>query len=194
MTTNNSTLLARVHYADKKGIEILTKSLANLIQFRDTVFVCIGSDRSTGDALGPLVGSKIASLASPNIHIYGTLDSPVHALNLPDIVAQIENDHDGSLIIAIDACLGRAESVGAVSLRQGPLCPGTGVNKTLPVIGDYHFIGVVNIGGFLEHLVLQNTRLSLVIRMADFIAESISKAVDMVDSEMTSFTQDISLI
>ena len=33
-----------------------------------------------------------------------------------------------------------------------------------------HIIGIVNVGGFMEYLVLQNTRLSLVMRMADVIS------------------------
>ena len=62
MTTNNSTLLARVHYADKKESS-LTKSLANLINF-GTPFSYALVAIVPQAALGPLVGSKIASLAS----------------------------------------------------------------------------------------------------------------------------------
>ncbi|MGB4008573.1 MAG: DUF1256 domain-containing protein, partial [Bacillota bacterium] len=36
-----------------------------------------------------------------------------------------------------------------------------------------HITGIVNVGGFMEYLVLQNTRLSLVIRMAEAIAGGI---------------------
>jgi hypothetical protein len=41
-------------------------------------------------------------------------------------------------------------------------------------VGDYHLIGVVNVAGYMEHVVLQNTRLSLVIRMADVITEALT--------------------
>ena len=58
-------------------------------------------------------------------------------------------------------------------VAEGPLKPGTGVNKDLPPIGDAHITGIVNVGGFMEYLVLQNTRLSLVIRMAEAIAGGI---------------------
>jgi len=43
----------------------------------------------------------------------------------------------------------------------------------LPPIGDAYVTGVVNVGGFMEYLVLQNTRLSLVIKMADAIARGV---------------------
>jgi len=36
---------------------------------------------------------------------------------------------------------------------------------------------VVNVGGFLEHLVLQSTRLSLVMKMADTIAGGLYRAL-----------------
>jgi len=38
-------------------------------------------------------------------------------------------------------------------------------------------MGVVNVGGFMEYFVLQNTRLSLVMRMADVIAEGLRLAL-----------------
>jgi len=77
-------------------------------------------------------------------------------------------------VLAIDACLGRARNIGYITLKQGPLEPGSGVNKKLPAVGDYHLIGVVNVAGYMEHVVLQNTRLSLVIRMADVITEALT--------------------
>ena len=49
--------------------------------------------------------------------------------------------------------------------------PGAGVNKDLPPVGDIHLTGIVNVGGFMEYFVLQNTRLSIVFHMADVIAE-----------------------
>ena len=58
-------------------------------------------------------------------------------------------------------------------MGRGSLQPGTGVNKKLPSVGEIFFSGVVNIGGYLEYLVLQNTRLSHVMKMADCIVQAI---------------------
>ena len=44
------------------------------------MFLCIGTDRATGDALGPLVGSYLLKNGLENV--YGTVDEPVHAENL----------------------------------------------------------------------------------------------------------------
>lgn len=142
-------------------------------RYCDVVILCIGTDRSTGDCLGPLVGHKLKLIQYKNITTYGTLDDPVHAKNLFEVIQEIEDNHDRPFIIAIDACLGKSERIGAISIGKGPLRPGAGVNKSLPEIGHMHIIGVVNMSGFVEYLILQNTRLNLVMRMAETISSGI---------------------
>jgi len=139
----------------------------------DLIILCIGTDRSTGDSLGPLTGSKLRSFNSYP-HIYGTLDDPIHATNLHDNIQSIQTKFDHPFIIAVDACLGRLENVGCVSLGRGSLKPGAAVKKDLPAVGDAYVTGIVNVSGFMEHLVLQSTRLSLVMKMADTIAHAVS--------------------
>ena len=98
-------------------------------------------------------------------------------MTLNEKLAEIQKAHPNSFIIAVDACLGKSESVGCVSIKKGPLRPGTGVNKKLPQVGDMHIIGVVNVGGFMEYFVLQNTRLNLVMKMAELISEGLEWAL-----------------
>lgn len=140
------------------------------------VVLCIGTDRSTGDALGPLTGSKLRVLTD-KVHVYGTLDEPVHANNLQEVTQHIARLHGEPFILAIDACLGKVDSVGYITLGHGPLKPGAAVNKSLPEIGHAHITGIVNVGGFMEHLVLQSTRLSLVMKMAETIAYGVNLGV-----------------
>ena len=113
------------------------------------------------------------------IDIMGTLNEPVHATNLKEAIAEIERLDRRPLVIAVDACLGRSENVGYINVCRGPLKPGTGVNKVLPEVGDMHITGIVNVGGYMEYLVLQNTRLSLVMRMATSIAKAIQYAAGL---------------
>lgn len=144
---------------------------------QDKVLLCIGTDRSTGDCLGPLVGSKVQAMVQDYLHIYGTLDEPVHASNLREKLDQIYSRFENPYIIAVDACLGSLESVGHINIGDGSLQPGAGVNKDLPAVGDVHITGVVNVGGFLEYLVLQNTRLNVVMKMADLIAGGLCRMI-----------------
>lgn len=149
------------------------------------VVVCIGTDRSTGDALGPLVGTLLARSTAGRgtpATVLGTLDHPVHAGNLQETLVELEKQGAGSTVIAVDACLGRRENVGSISAGRGPLQPGAGVHKALPLVGDLFVTGTVNVGGFMEYFVLQNTRLSIVMRMAEVIAAGLAGAIDAFSS------------
>ncbi|WP_124728579.1 spore protease YyaC [Staphylospora marina] len=159
-----------------------SEQLASLLERHgpcaELICVCIGTDRSTGDSLGPLVGSFLSRHPRPRFRVYGTLDEPVHALNLSSTLETIRERHPDALVIAVDACLGQSRSVGWIQVGPGPVKPGAGVNKQLPEVGDIHITGIVNVSGFMEYFVLQNTRLSLVMNMAEVIASAIIKAVD----------------
>lgn len=173
----------RIYVEDPQAVEKLGRDLLNrmarCITVADPVKVllCIGTDRSTGDCLGPLVGTKVMSCDNNFYKVYGTLDHPVHAGNLKEKLEEIRCKHANPFIIAVDACLGQLENVGFVSLGDGSLQPGAGVNKNLPPVGQIHITGIVNVGGFMEFLVLQNTRLNLVMRLADTIANGLVLAI-----------------
>lgn len=140
---------------------------------KSLVFVCIGTDRSTGDSLGPLIGHKIAGITNKGVYVYGTLENPVHAKNLSIIMERITVDCDKPFVIAIDACLGSMEHIGYVGIGPGPVKPGAGVHKELPPVGDMFVTGIVNFGGYMDFLILQNTRLHTVMKIADLIATGI---------------------
>lgn len=167
--------------------ELLTTMSEKIISWlppfpREYIVVCIGTDRSTGDALGPLTGTTFSAMKPEHITVYGTLHEPVHATNLEAYIKQIKHNHQNPYIIAIDACLGKNHSVGQLITGTGPVKPGAALNKPLPSIGDMHITGVVNISGFMEQVILQNTRLSVVTDMANKIAG----LLDTIDARMTS--------
>lgn len=134
------------------------------------VLLCIGTDRSIGDALGPLIGTRLSEGGPKAYHVFGTLDNPVHAGNLGETIERVRANFERPFVLAVDACLGRSESVGMLVAGKGSLKPGAGVNKALPAVGDVYLTGIVNVGGFMEYYVLQNTRLSLVVHMAKVAA------------------------
>lgn len=166
----------RMPYTDPTLLENLTETVISWMPDipRDYVVVCIGTDRSTGDALGPLTGSYLEEAKLKHLTVYGTLHQPVHATNLQETLEMIMNRHRNPYIIAVDACLGKNSSIGHFIASKGPLKPGAALNKSLPHVGDMHITGVVNIGGFMEYSVLQNTRLSFVMDMAKKLASVIN--------------------
>lgn len=178
---NHSEINLSCHYEDLFCFSKIESSVSALLHelnkygAREIIYVCIGTDRATGDCLGPLVGTRLLALL-PAANLYGTLQSPVHAKNLEQNLAIIAKSFNNPLIIAVDACLGKAERVGFININKGGLRPGSALNKALPAVGDFHISGVVNMAGFCEHLVLQNTRLFLVDRMAEVIAKSLCMA------------------
>ncbi|MBM7095377.1 spore protease YyaC [Bacillus sp. H-16] len=181
----------RIHAKDTNAaIELSThlKTMLAAEKKRGLVIVCIGSDRSTGDSLGPLIGKRLEEQPVRSYHVYGTLTNPVHAVNLEETLAHIEHTYDNPLILAIDACLGRSTSVGYVCLADGPLKPGSAVKKQLPPVGDYHMTGIVNVGGFMEMMVLQNTRLSVVMEMAEVMSKAIIHATRGLSAPRKKFT------
>ena len=107
------------------------------------VFLCIGTDRSTGDSLGPLIGYKLKEQKIRRVEIVGTLERPVHAMNLEQSVAMIERCYPNHVIVAVDASVGSAEHVGCVTLGRGALRPGLGVCKDLQEVGDIFITGIV---------------------------------------------------
>lgn len=169
----------RISYEEENAHHVLSKQLLSLLpeqKVRPVVIVCIGTDRSTGDSLGPIIGTLLSEKPLSNFYVYGTLDDPIHAVNLEEKLKHINQLHDNPFIVGIDACLGKVKSVGVIQVGKGPVKPGAGVNKDLPDVGEAHITGIVNVSGFMEFFVLQNTRLNLVLKMAKIIAKGIYQA------------------
>lgn len=107
------------------------------------VIVCIGTDRCTGDALGPIIGTKLKKRKSlrDEIIIYGTLENPVDNNNLDEILKKI--DKNNNIIIVIEAALGNKTNIGDIIVETGCLFPGIKVNKKLLSQGDINIKGII---------------------------------------------------
>lgn len=154
--------------------DYLTIELKSMIEDnRPIIFICIGSDRSTGDSLGPLVGYKLKYFSKNNISIYGTLENPIHAKNIVTTLKEINFSFENPYIIAIDSCLGSINNIGKIFIQKKPLIPGLALNKNLPSVGNMSITGIVNISSGFDFLVLQSTRLNTVMTLADSISKGI---------------------
>ncbi|EFM10518.1 sporulation protein YyaC [Paenibacillus curdlanolyticus YK9] len=158
---------------DAQGIQTFLSGVAAKRQQGASIrFVCIGTDQSTGDAFGPLVGSMLKEYGWADV--IGTLDRPLDA---KQIAVQQISPREGTITITIDACLGKADSVGKYAVSEGPLRPGEGVGLKLDPIGDYAIAGVVNELGPKPYRTLQATSLYLVMEMAREAAGAIDRAL-----------------
>ncbi len=169
---------------DRGCIEALSSNIKEYIEkrldgYNSIVVFCIGTDRAAGDSLGPLVGTKLISMGLENV--MGTIDMPVHAVNIGEKIDLLYSLYDKPLVVAVDACLGIYDHIGSLSIWEGSLLPGAGVSKRLREVGDISIAGIVNkwsVNGLSQ---LRSTRLSFVKGMSDIIAEGIYKAINEVN-------------
>lgn len=172
----------------EKEIETIALKIKEIIQNssceeEEIIFLCIGSDHYVGDSLGPLVGTMLKENQIP-YRVYGTLESPVHALNLKSTLKEINKQFVKPLIVSIDACLGDQNQVGYVIFKEGPLLPGKALEKTLPEVGDYHIKGMVNyIDSLPTSQFLNDTRLYTVMNLAKTIVKIITQTALFVSLE-----------
>lgn len=153
----------------------------------EILFLCIGTDRSTGDSLGPLIGYKLKNNGLKNAYVMGTLDEPVHALNIDKKITSVRRFFKNSLIIAVDASVGNQEHIGYVTLGRGALKPGQGVKKELNEVGDIFITGIVGAAESGDPMMLQSVRLSIVMRLADCISKSILLGMNVMENHVDKF-------
>ena len=147
----------------------LTLEIKNYIT-ENTVIVCIGTDKCIGDCLGPLVGSILIENFYP-LPVYGTLSSPIHALNIDERLNEIYVNHPNASIIGVDACLGDEEDIGQIRIRDYAIHPGKGVGKELPEVGVASVIGIVDSSNNSEFFFSRSIRLSFIMNMAKILSK-----------------------
>lgn len=138
------------------------------------VVLCIGSDRVTGDCLGPLVGQMLVE-RNAKAFVYGTLSRPVTALNLVDAVELIRSRHAEKKVLAIDSSVGRACDIGRIRVSFGPIAPGSADGKLLPKVGDVSITATVTDP---QRTPLSSVRLGAVYRLAAQISSRILKCLE----------------
>jgi putative sporulation protein YyaC len=134
------------------------------------VFACIGTDKCIGDCLGPMVGSM---LENRGYNVVGTLEYPMHAINLSSRIDEMNKKYPGYFVIGVDACLGSAECIGSTSYNTGSIRPGKGVGKNLPHVGDISIVGVVDTIDSSDMFSIRSIRLNLVYKVACDIVTSL---------------------
>ena len=145
----------------------------------ELVFLCIGSDRITGDSLGPLIGRELSLHKNRDFFVYGTLEQPVHAMNLDEYLLDIALCHPNALTVAIDASLGRPRHQHHITIGAGSIHPGAGAGKKLPQVGDIFITGIVSSFDSASHSELQALDFTRILCLADTIARGILLTADI---------------
>lgn len=137
------------------------------------VILCIGSDRVTGDCLGPIVGQLLVESGAAAF-VYGTLDRPITALNLKDALCHIKSTHSDKKVLAIDSSVGRSADIGKIRIAFGSIAPGSADGKKLPKVGDVSITATVTDP---KKIPLSAVRLGSVYALAKDIAARIMRCL-----------------
>ena len=108
-----------------------------------TVVVCIGSDKVSGDMLGPLVGTSLRDKYRVTCPVYGVVGESVNGVNLETYLAMLRERHASDSVIAVDAAVGKREDVGKIRLKRGGIRAGGALEKAFGQVGDVGIVGVV---------------------------------------------------
>lgn len=164
------------NFNNRCAVEGISCALSSLISVgRAPVIVCIGSDRISGDSLGPITGSMLKKkLFLPQIFILGNLEKTVTAKEVNYLNHFLRETFPHRLILCVDSAVGSFSDVGAIKISDAPISPGSGINKKLAKVGDVSIQGVVAEKGLLNAASLSEVRMNMVYKMSDIISDSIA--------------------
>lgn len=147
--------------------------------FSDYIFLCVGSDKITGDAFGPIVGDNLQKLFKNtynNIKVEGTLEKPISGTNLKSQVEKIYTTYKKPCIIAIDAALALEKDIGKIVVSNSKMKFGKGTSKNIVEVGDISIKAIVAKDYKVPRynfVNLQNTSLNIVIKLAEVTSKGI---------------------
>ena len=156
---------------------MLSKAMRKMLLGKKLVFLCVGTDKVTGDCLGPLCGQLLTKKYNIPSYVYGSLNFPVHAKNIKEVCEFIKKNHEDSKVVAIDSSLGSSANIGLIHFGKGPVKTGEAMRGESFEAGDYFVTAVVNSGSQTNNSSLFSTRLKVVDEIANCIASAIAEAI-----------------
>lgn len=150
----------------------------------EIIFLCVGTDRITGDCFGPLVGdnliNKFKQYNISNIDIYGNLKENISYENISDKIKIIKQKYKNPCIVVIDAALSNKENIGKIFVNNSKTILGNGLNKNKIEIGDISIKAVVAKNHKLPQYnfkILQNISLYVVMTLANIVSDGIVEVI-----------------
>ncbi len=141
--------------------------------YGEVVILAIGSDRVTGDCVGPIVGHL---LSDRGFTVYGDLRSPVNALNIGEAAEIIKKRHPTAFVLAVDSAVGSDGDIGKVRVFPRGVRPAAAIGRPLPRVGNASVVGIVA-AKRLGVKALGEVRLGSVFFLANVIADGIELAL-----------------
>lgn len=167
-------------------LTLFNNLLKNINNVDDLVIVCVGTDSMIADMVGPTTGTFLKEI-NIGLPVYGTLDDPIHALNVREKMENINKIHPNATIIGIDSGVGLERKINKIVYQDKPLNPGKGVGKKLTTVGQHRIIGIVSSKAKDLHAV----RYRDIYKLSKEITETLSLFVETVTNNALAEMKNI---
>lgn len=149
----------------------------------NTVILCIGTSKCTGDSLGPLVGEYLYNrINKSNTYIFGNLKNNITFKNIDIILNIITKNIKNPYFMVIDSALSNKDNVGKFIVKKDKMTIGSALNRRNYRIGDLSIKGIVgenknnNIKNYNE---LKNVPMNLIVNLSKRISNMIIKELNV---------------
>ncbi len=143
--------------------------------YMNVLFLCIGSEKISGDSLGPIVGTLLREKYKLPYPVIGCEDMPVNGVNIDKYKNYVHRFFPAHRIIAIDAALGDKGDIGRIRYRRGGVRAGGALGLNNQPVGELAILGVVGERGGEPMQTLLNTPFERVVSLAERIAQAINE-------------------
>lgn len=91
-------------------------------RFSEIVFLCVGTNKITGDMIGPIVGQKLKdNLKQENVKIYGDMINTLNLKNASKIIKKVKAKYLNPFYITIDTALGKENMINKIIIGKGKI-------------------------------------------------------------------------
>lgn len=159
--------------------EIENEGISNI------VFLCIGTSKIIGDAIGPAIGSRLKCIESEYVQVYGTIEKNLNFKNTKEVIENIFNKYKNPYIVTIDAALSNKRNFGDIVLGSGYIKIGKALEKSLCfnsnisikcVVGKKYQDKIKNFD------VLRSVEIKNLVKFSEYVSNGIIKVVRNVSS------------
>lgn len=113
-------------------------------KFSEIVFLCVGTDKVIGDAVGPIVGSNLRkNKKNDKIRIYGTLEETLNFKNMKEVLEGKVKKHPNPFLVTVDAALGEENVLGEIFVGEGKIALGDSLGRAIEYPSHIYIKGVV---------------------------------------------------
>lgn len=139
------------NYCEGFRVDLLTEVMSAYIDkrfleknYKGIIVLGIGTNRFPFDSYGPLTVSLLEKYNTFSyVKCFGTMDEPLHALNIEEFVSENKEMLDENLVIAVDAIVGSADKLGKIEIFNKGIKPGAGCGKKIERVGDLSICGYI---------------------------------------------------